>query len=187
MALKGTVFIDEISEAPLSVQVKLLRVLQEKQFSRLGSDSLITADFRLITASNKHLATLVQRGEFRQDLYYRINILELALPALRERSGDIMPIVKHTLAQQGKKRVFTHDAVDFLKSYSWPGNIRELQAMVYRLVVLLNVDIVDKNILQPFIPSLPLTASASLQTGNDDITLNETDLLKNRRSSSLLV
>ncbi|EEJ9244589.1 AAA domain-containing protein [Salmonella enterica subsp. enterica serovar Muenchen] len=178
MALKGTVFIDEISEAPLSVQVKLLRVLQEKQFSRLGGDSLITVDFRLITASNKHLATLVQRGEFRQDLYYRINILELALPALRERSGDIMPIVKHILAQQGKKRAFTDDAIDFLNSYSWPGNIRELQAMVYRLVVLLNADTVDKNMLQPFIPSLPLTSSASLQTGNDDIALNETDLLK---------
>lgn len=88
-------FIDEISEAPLSVQVKLLRVLQEKQFSRIGGDSLITANFRLITASNKPLKAQVDAGEFRQDLWYRINILELALPALHERPGDVMLIVQH--------------------------------------------------------------------------------------------
>lgn len=97
----------------------LLRVLQEKQFSRLGGDTLITADFRLITASNKDLRQLVASGEFRQDLYYRINILELSLPALRQRPGDIMLLIQHLLYQQGRQITFTPDAVDFLHRYSW--------------------------------------------------------------------
>ncbi|NKI75044.1 AAA domain-containing protein [Dickeya sp. CFBP 2040] len=148
MAMNGTVFIDEISEAPLSVQVKLLRVLQEKTFTRLGGDSLIAADFRLITASNKDLSELVKSGDFRQDLYYRINILELRLPALHERSDDVMLIIHDLLSRQGKNLTFTDDAVDFMSNYSWPGNIRELQAIIYRLIVLINVDVVDENILR---------------------------------------
>ncbi|MBN3134575.1 sigma 54-interacting transcriptional regulator [Pectobacterium punjabense] len=147
MAMNGTVFIDEVSEAPLSVQVKLLRVLQEKQFTRLGGDVLITAGFRLITASNKELAESVNAGTFRQDLYYRINILELKLPALRERSGDVMLIIHDLLTRHGKKLIFTNDSVDFLNSYAWPGNVRELQAIIHRLVVLLDIDVVDKNSL----------------------------------------
>ncbi|QIZ49347.1 sigma-54-dependent Fis family transcriptional regulator [Dickeya zeae] len=147
MAMNGTVFIDEISEAPLSVQVKLLRVLQEKKFSRLGGDSLIAADFRLITASNKDLAERVKSGEFRQDLYYRINILELKLPALHERSDDVMLIVHDLLSRLGRNIVFADDVIDFMRNYSWPGNIRELQAIIYRLIVLINVDVVDKNSL----------------------------------------
>lgn len=147
MAMNGTVFIDEISEAPLCVQVKLLRVLQEKQFTRLGGDTLITARFRLVTASNKKLADAVNMGTFRQDLYYRINILELKLPALHERPGDVMLIIHELLTRHGKKLTFTNDAVEFLNRYPWPGNVRELQAIIHRLVVLLDVDVVDKNSL----------------------------------------
>lgn len=136
MAANGTVFIDEISEAPLSVQVKLLRVLQEKQFTRLGGDALITANFRLITASNKDLKQLVATGDFRQDLYYRINTLELPLPALRERQGDVELLIRHILSQQNKSLEFSEEALAFLNGYAWPGNLRELQAVVYRLMVL---------------------------------------------------
>lgn len=104
--MNGTVFIDEISEAPLSVQVVAARVTREAILSSRG-DTLITADFRLITASNKDLRQLVASGEFRQDLYYRINILELSLPALRQRPGDIMLLIQHLLYQQGKQITFT--------------------------------------------------------------------------------
>ena len=178
MAINGTVFIDEISEAPLSVQVKLLRVLQEKQFSRLGGDTLINADFRLITASNKDLRQLVASGEFRQDLYFRINILELSLPALRQRPGDIMLLIQYQLHQQGKQITFTPDAMDFLHSYSWPGNIRELQAVIYRLIVLLDIDRVSKEVLlqiSQISPDDSKEVSHSLATG---VSSGETDLLK---------
>lgn len=148
MAMHGTVFIDEISEAPLAVQIKLLRVLQEKRFSRIGGDSLINADFRLITASNKELGALVAAGAFRQDLWYRINILELRLPALKERSGDVMLILNDLLAKQNKQLRFTPDAVAFLNNYPWPGNIRELQAVAFRLAVLFESREVDVKTLQ---------------------------------------
>lgn len=178
MAKDGTVFIDEISEAPLSVQVKLLRVLQEKQFSRIGGDALITADFRLITASNKNLITLVNAGDFRQDLYYRINILELSLPPLCQRDGDIMLIVRHLLAQQGKKLIFTPDALAFLNSYPWPGNIRELQAVIYRLIVLLQTDVVSKEILQQVSQIIPPLQHETPSLPDNAIAANETGLLK---------
>lgn len=174
----GTVFIDEISEAPLSVQVKLLRVLQEKQFSRLGGDTLITADFRLITASNKDLRQLVASDEFRQDLYYRINILELSLPALRQRPGDIMLLIQHLLYQQGRQITFTPDAVDFLHRYSWPGNIRELQAVIYRLIVLLDIDRVSKDVLLQIGQISPDDANESSQFPAAGVASDETDLLK---------
>lgn len=148
MAMNGTVFIDEISEAPLSVQIKLLRILQEKRFSRVGGDSLISARFRLITASNKELGAQVAAGEFRQDLWYRINVLALQLPALRERTGDVMLIIEDLLAKHNKVLSFTDEAVNFLSSYSWPGNIRELQAVILRLIVLFDMHVVDVDALQ---------------------------------------
>lgn len=178
MATNGTVFIDEISEAPLSVQVKLLRVLQEKQFSRLGGDSLLSADFRLITASNKDLGQLIASGEFRQDLYYRINILELQLPPLRERPEDIMVLIHHLLQQQNKHLTFTPDAVNCLQNYDWPGNIRELQAVIYRLIVLLEGDTVDKAVLQQISQlSSPCHQGVSLVT-DLAVVADESDLLK---------
>ncbi|MDV2902064.1 sigma 54-interacting transcriptional regulator [Phytobacter diazotrophicus] len=148
MAMNGTVFIDEISEAPLPVQIKLLRILQEKRFSRVGGDSLISARFRLITASNKELGAQVAAGEFRQDLWYRINVLTLQLPALRERTGDVMLIIEDLLAKHNKALSFTDEAVDFLNSYAWPGNIRELQAVILRLIVLFDMHVVDVDALQ---------------------------------------
>lgn len=147
IAMGGTVFIDEISEAPLSVQIKLLRILQEKKFNRVGGDTLISANFRLITASNKDLGAQVAAKEFRQDLWYRINILALRLPALKERSGDVMLIITSLLAKQKKFLTFTDEAVDFLNGYAWPGNIRELQAIISRLIVLNESNLVDVAVL----------------------------------------
>lgn len=178
MARNGTVFIDEISEAPLSVQVKLLRVLQEKQFSRLGGDSLLSADFRLITASNKDLGQLVASGEFRQDLYYRINILELQLPPLRERPEDIMVLIHHLLQQQNKHLTFTPDAVNCLQNYDWPGNIRELQAVIYRLIVLLDGNTVTKEVLQQISHLSPACRPSTSLVSDHTLVADESDLLK---------
>ncbi|HCI5981359.1 sigma-54-dependent Fis family transcriptional regulator [Klebsiella quasipneumoniae] len=178
MATNGTVFIDEISEAPLSVQVKLLRVLQEKQFSRLGGDTLLSADFRLITASNKDLGQLVASGEFRQDLYYRINILELQLPSLRERPEDIMVLIHHLLQQQNKHLTFTADAVNCLQNYDWPGNIRELQAVIYRLIVLLDGNTVNKEVLQQISHLSPVCHQSVSLVSDHTLVADESDLLK---------
>ncbi|MDL4072409.1 sigma 54-interacting transcriptional regulator [Klebsiella quasipneumoniae] len=178
MATNGTVFIDEISEAPLSVQVKLLRVLQEKQFSRLGGDTLLSADFRLITASNKDLGQLVACGEFRQDLYYRINILELQLPSLRERPEDIMVLIHHLLQQQNKHLTFTADAVNCLQNYDWPGNIRELQAVIYRLIVLLDGNTVNKEVLQQISHLSPACHQSVSLVSDHTLVADESDLLK---------
>lgn len=178
MATNGTVFIDEISEAPLSVQVKLLRVLQEKQFSRLGGDTLLSADFRLITASNKDLGQLVASGEFRQDLYYRINILELQLPSLRERPEDIMVLIHHLLQQQNKHLTFTADAVNYLQNYDWPGNIRELQAVIYRLIVLLDGNTVNKEVLQQISHLSPACHQSVSLVSDHMLVADESDLLK---------
>lgn len=147
LARNGTVFIDEISEAPLSVQIKLLRVLQEKSFTRLGGEALIETDFRLITASNKDLLALVQRKEFREDLYYRVNVLSLELPNLSQRRGDIIEIVNALLVQHGRSFTFTDDAVGYLTENDWSGNVRELQAIVYRLLVLSPSETIDRDTL----------------------------------------
>lgn len=175
MAMNGTVFIDEISEAPLAVQIKLLRILQEKKFSRVGGDALISANFRLITASNKDLAAQVAAGEFRRDLWYRINILELRLPALKERPGDVMLLIASLLEKQDKSLSFTDEAVSLLNSYAWPGNIRELQAAIFRLIVLHHVNEVDVDVLQSL---CHLSAVDSDHQYTSTTLTGEVDLLK---------
>jgi len=180
MAMNGTVFIDEISEAPPAVQIKLLRILQEKQFCRVGGETLISANFRLITASNKDLSVQVAAGKFRQDLWYRVNILELRLPTLRERTGDVMLIIASLLARQGKLLTFTDEAVNYLNSYPWPGNIRELQAALFRLIVLHNKSVVDVDVLKSLC-HLSTSSSASEETV---IPLtDEVDLLKKQEQN----
>ncbi|WP_347254261.1 sigma 54-interacting transcriptional regulator [Leminorella grimontii] len=175
LARNGTVFIDEISEAPLSVQIKLLRVLQEKSFTRLGGESLISTDFRLITASNKDLSPLVVSGAFREDLFYRINILNLNLPGLCERRDDVMAIIYALLAQSGRELSFTDAAIACLKEYAWPGNVRELQAVVYRLLVLAERDVVDREDLYRYGKMARSDASASASLAID---ADATDLLR---------
>ena len=137
----GSIFLDEVSEMPLSMQVKLLRVLQEREITRVGGEEVIPMDVRVITATNKNLADLVREGKFREDLYYRLNVVDLYLPALRERREDIPPIAQHylqSLATKNRKEIigFTPEAMDLLVRYHWPGNVRELINTVERGVVL---------------------------------------------------
>lgn len=132
MAQGGTLFLDEIGEIPLSVQPKLLRVLQEYELERIGSNKKIHLDIRIVAATNRNLADMVAEKTFREDLYYRINVINLKLPPLRERSGDILPIAKDYLKRlhQRMETPLTHfsdEVISYFTTYSWPGNVRELQ------------------------------------------------------------
>jgi PAS domain S-box-containing protein len=137
----GTLFLDEVGELPLDLQAKLLRVLQEREFERVGGSDTVRVDVRVLAATNRNLADMVAQGRFREDLFYRLNVFPVALPALRERQGDIAVLVHAFLrrfARQAGKRIegVTPEAMRRLEGYRWPGNVRELQNVVERAVIL---------------------------------------------------
>jgi len=137
----GTIFLDEVANASAALQVKLLRVLQDRQFEPVGSNKTITVDTRIILASNRNLAEEVEQGRFREDLYYRINVVTINLPPLCERVGDVQLLAKHFLrmycAQHNKEKLgITDEALEYLERYSWPGNIRELENVIERAALL---------------------------------------------------
>jgi DNA-binding NtrC family response regulator len=132
----GTLFLDEVAELPLAVQAKLLRALQERCIERLGSNNPIPVDFRLISASAQDLSHAVAEGRFREDLFYRLNVVRIKLPPLRERSEDIPLLIQHFLARAGGNAQISEDALNLLLSYSWPGNVRELENVIQRAVVI---------------------------------------------------
>ena len=143
LADKGTLFLDEVGDIPPALQPKLLRVLQEQEFERLGSPHTHQLDVRLVAATNRDLEEMVKRGEFRSDLYYRLNVFPLLLPPLRERREDIPALVMHFAEILGRLmgREIEHippETMSALSSYSWPGNIRELQNLIERAVILSN-------------------------------------------------
>ncbi len=140
----GTIFLDEIGEMPLSLQAKMLRVLQEKQFERIGGTKTFSVDVRIIAATNISLEKEVSRGNFRADLYYRLNVVPIVLPPLRERKEDIPLLFNHFLTKSnetnGKSIKITPELLDFLLEYPWPGNVREMQNLVERMVILAESD-----------------------------------------------
>jgi formate hydrogenlyase transcriptional activator len=143
MADKGTLFLDEVGDIPPALQPKLLRVLQEQEFERLGSTRTHQVDVRLVAATNRDLAEMVKRNEFRSDLYYRLNVFPLTLPPLRARREDIPALVTHFVEILGRRldRQIKHvspDTMSALSAYHWPGNIRELQNLIERAVILSN-------------------------------------------------
>lgn len=139
LANKGTLFLDEIAEIPLRLQAKLLEVIQESRFLPVGSTEYKMLDTRIIAATNRDLSKMVMDGLFREDLYYRLNVIELEIPPLRERQDDIVPLAHYFLNMYDKKystsHYFSQDSLDTLISYSWPGNVRELQHVIERLVI----------------------------------------------------
>jgi len=148
LAHQGTIFLDEVGDLPPAVQAKILRVLQEREFERLGSSLTIKVDVRIIAATNKDLQELTRKGLFREDLYYRLNVFQIFLPPLRQRPGDIPILANHFLErfrQETKKNVkgFSEAALKALEGYPWPGNVRELQNVVERAVVLASSDRVE--------------------------------------------
>ncbi|MFZ5946101.1 MAG: sigma-54 interaction domain-containing protein [Bacillota bacterium] len=139
LAHTGTLFLDEIGELPLDLQVKLLQAVQDKAVYRLGGTKPIKVDVRIITATNRNLEQMVKTGEFRSDLYYRLNIIPIEIPPLRERTEDIIPIaesvLKHLNEKYGKTKQLTPEVINCFINYSWPGNIRELKNIIERLYV----------------------------------------------------
>jgi len=136
LANGGTAFLDEIGELPLDMQAKLLRVLQEKEFRPVGSLISKRSDFRIIAATNRDLAKEVERGTFRRDLYYRLNVVALRLAPLRERREDILTLASHFLDRYGRTHSLTQDVLDALLAYDWPGNVRELENCVQQMVAI---------------------------------------------------
>jgi two-component system response regulator PilR (NtrC family) len=141
VAERGTIFLDEIGEMTQTMQVKLLRVLQERRFRRLGGTEEVQADIRVIAATNQDLQKMVAEGRFREDLYYRINVIQVHLPPLRDRREDVPLIAEHFLAKYAKAaekvvRGISHDAQELLCAYAWPGNVRELENVIERAVAL---------------------------------------------------
>jgi DNA-binding NtrC family response regulator len=138
---KGTIFLDEIGEMTLGTQTKLLRILQEREFERIGSNTPIKVDIRVIAATNRDLAEEVEAGNFREDLYYRLNVIHIEMPPLRERMEDIPQLVEHFLAKYRWKpdaipTTISEEAVERLMEHDWPGNVRELENAIERAVVL---------------------------------------------------
>lgn len=144
----GTLFLDEIGEIPPSTQVKLLRVLQEGEFQRVGGTGIIRVDMRIVAATNQRLEALVKDGRFRQDLYYRLNVVPMQVPPLRERAEDIPTLVSHCIGRFNGKinrriRGTTSHALGLLMAYHWPGNIRELENVIQRMMVVARGDMLD--------------------------------------------
>ncbi|MCL6634400.1 MAG: sigma-54 dependent transcriptional regulator [Peptococcaceae bacterium] len=155
LAHRGTIFLDEIGEMSMSTQTKLLRVLQEREFERVGGTETIKVDVRIVAATNKDLEKSIESGEFREDLYYRLNVVEIVLPPLRERKADIPALVSHivrgcSIEHNKAIRGFSEAAMDILMGYDWPGNIRELKNVCERAVLMSNGPVLG-------VEELPLT------------------------------
>jgi transcriptional regulator with PAS, ATPase and Fis domain len=163
----GTIFLDEIASTGLSMQVKLLRVLQDKEVCLVGSSKPRKVDVRIIAATNKDLLGLVKKELFRDDLYFRLNVITIDLPPLRERGDDVLLLIRHfaaTFAREMGKSVprFSDEALQVLRNYHWPGNVRELENVIQRLVVMSEGDLIEV----PDLPSL-MRFSALRERGFD--------------------
>ena len=193
-ANKGTIFLDEIGETPLETQVKLLRVLESGEFMRVGEAKTRKTDVRIIAATNKDLKDLVRKGEFRQDLYFRLKTVTVHVPALRNRVEDVGPFVERfalefTRSNDILYRGFMPDAVRVLKQYEWPGNVRELKNFVEKILVLekgerITAEMVQKELTEvlpldsTYNPALPVVVSKSSDKAEIDLILRQLFMLK---------
>ncbi len=173
----STLFLDEIGELPQSLQVKLLRVLQEDEIRRVGGNRDIKIDVRIIAATVRDLQQLVKEGRFREDLYYRLNVISLTIPPLRDRHDDIAKLVEHFIHNFNRRmglsvRGVSNEAMSFLQRYSWPGNVRELENTVERAMVLCDEEVLTENDLPARITETPLRAAAP-QIGEDNLSVKK--------------
>lgn len=170
----GTIFLDEISELPLNLQVKLLQVIQEREFKKVGGVKSIPVNARIISATNRDLRNLVKEGKFREDLFYRLNVVPINVPPLRERKEDILPLVHRTLynlnERLGENKIIDPEAQAILLTYQWPGNAREVENIIERLLITTR----DKSIMSANLPPYILTgASLSIGKEREGMTLEE--------------
>ncbi|UCF89570.1 MAG: sigma 54-interacting transcriptional regulator, partial [bacterium] len=175
-ANNGTIMLDEIGEMPLEAQVRLLRVLQHREIERIGGTERIPVDIRIITATNQDLYTMVQTGRFREDLYFRLNVFPIAVPPLRERTGDIPALVQHLIQRKSKELKLGHTpelapgAIDVLMAYSWPGNVRELENVIERAIIVHHDEPLKFDDLE--VPSVKRAKVSAPQTGEQLLDLD---------------
>jgi Nif-specific regulatory protein len=183
MAQGGTLFLDEVGELNLATQVKLLRILQEREYERLGGTETLTADVRLIAATNKDLELAISEKAFREDLYYRLNVFTIFVPPLRERKPDIMLLADHFLGKYARthgksiKRIST-PAIDMLMSYHWPGNVRELENTLERAVVLCEGNVIHGHHLPPTLQTAEASGTVTKVSLVEAVEQYEKDLLQ---------
>ncbi|SHK31667.1 sigma 54-interacting transcriptional regulator [Paramaledivibacter caminithermalis] len=176
----GTIFLDEIGDISKEMQVKLLRVLQEREFEKVGGNHTIKVDVRVIAATNKNLEKMIKEGEFREDLYYRLNVIPITLPPLRKRKGDIPLLVEHFIEKICKKekmsiKKVSSEVLEYLENYYWPGNIRELENIIERAIALSDEDILYEDCLPSYIKGVRKSENKELinLVNGDLVTLEE--------------
>jgi Nif-specific regulatory protein len=185
----GTLFLDEIGDVQLSTQVKLLRVLQEREFERLGGHETLKADVRLIAATNKDLERAIEQGKFREDLFYRLNVFPIFIPPLRERKPDVLLLADHFLqrfsAEHGRDiRRLATPAIDMLASYHWPGNARELQNVIERAVLVCDGHVIHAHHLSPTLQTAEASGTVMSIALDDAVAAYEKDLLQDALKSA---
>src|SRR5688572_744755 len=189
MAEGGTLFLDEIGDLPLQTQIKLLRVLQEREFERLGGTETIKTNIRLITATNKNLEEAIAKGEFREDLYYRLNVFTIFLPPLRERRSDILLLAEHFLEkyeiEHGKRiRRISTPAIDMLMAYHFPGNVRELENAIERAVLICDSNVIHGHHLPPTLQTAEVSGTVTNLTLKSAVEAFERDLIQDTLKST---
>jgi len=177
----GTIFLDEVGELPAETQVSLLRVLQEREFQRIGGNESLKADVRVVAATNRNLESAIARGEFREDLFYRLNVFPIEVPPLRQRKADIPLLVEYYVdryaSKAGKKITgINKSGLELLKSYSWPGNIRELQNVIERSVIISD----SENLLldESWFGHPGFSANSSIQPLSDRLAAQEREIIE---------
>jgi len=186
LADRGTIFFDEIGNIPIDTQSKLLRVIQEREFMRLGGVDVIKVDVRIIAATNVNLRDMTAQGRFREDLFYRLNVITVELPPLRERRDDIPLLVQHFLDKYGEESrrdslILSPQALDLLMAYDWPGNVRELENVIERAVVLCPDREIGVDLIPDHVSGLPMTAAPTVTIPADGIHFREVIIGHERR------
>jgi Nif-specific regulatory protein len=189
MAEGGTLFLDEIGDLPLQTQIKLLRVLQEREFERLGGTETIKTNIRLITATNKNLEEAIAKGEFREDLYYRLNVFTIFLPPLRERRSDILLLAEYFLEkyeQEHDKRIrrISTPAIDMLMAYHFPGNVRELENAIERAVLVCDANVIHSHHLPPTLQTAEVSGTVTNLTLRSAVEAFERGLIQDTLKST---
>lgn len=195
VAQNGTIFLDEISELPLNMQVKLLRVIQEREITPVGGVKPIPIDVRIVSATNRDLQELVRQEKFREDLYYRLNVVPINVPPLRDRPEDILPLIQSNLHKYNENlrehKVLSSEALTILLKYPWPGNVRELQNIIERLVITISDDVITEENLPIFIKQeaetnantkTDLSLAAAMEKAERDILSNALANYKSTRA-----
>jgi Nif-specific regulatory protein len=189
LANNGTLFLDEVGDIPMSIQIKLLRVLQEREFERVGGAATIKVNVRMVAATNRDLQQMVQQGKFREDLFYRLNVFPLYLPPLRKRKADIVLLADHFLekyAKQNHKNVrrLSSSVIDMLMSYHWPGNVRELENCIERAVLVAEGEVIHPYHLPPTLQTAEASGTGAKGDLKSLVSAYERDLIRDALKSS---